>query len=108
MNTFFRTPKGGILDTLNGRGKTRIIYILTKQRDRKLVRNVTLHRQPSSSPMPDDNVVSASVKLLGHFSRDRRCNTIVKSTIERQRLTTDLDLQKKGAEVIGDCLRVSP
>ena len=38
VNTFFRTPKGGILHTFNGRGKKRVDYILTRQRDRKLVR----------------------------------------------------------------------
>ena len=43
VNTFFSTPKGGVSHTFNGRGKKRIDYILTRQRDRKLVRNVTVH-----------------------------------------------------------------
>ena len=47
LNTFFSTPKGGVSHTLNGRGKKRIDYILTRRRDRKLVRNVTVHPQPS-------------------------------------------------------------
>ena len=42
-NTFFSTPKDGVSHTFNGRGKKRIDYILTRQRDRKLVRNVTMH-----------------------------------------------------------------
>ena len=75
VNTFFRTPKGGISHTFNGQGKKRIDYILTRQRGRKLVRNVTVHRQPSLHPTSDHNVVSAPVKLLGHFSRNRWCNT---------------------------------
>ena len=43
VDTFFSTPKGGVSHTFNGRGKKRIDYILTRQRDRKLVRNVTVH-----------------------------------------------------------------
>ena len=47
VNTFFSTPKGGVSHTFNGWGKKRIDYILTRQRDPKLVRNVTVHPQPS-------------------------------------------------------------
>ena len=42
VNTFFSTPKSGVSHTFNGRGKKRIDFILTGQRNRKLVRNVTL------------------------------------------------------------------
>ena len=51
VNTSFRTRKGGASHTFNGRGKRRIDYILTRRRDRKLVRNVTVRRQPSLYPM---------------------------------------------------------
>ena len=68
VNTFFNTPKGGVSHTFNGRGKKRIDYILTRQRDRKFVRNVTVHPQPSFLPISDHNIVSAPVKLLGHFA----------------------------------------
>ena len=47
VNTFFSTPKGGASHTFNRRGKKSVDYILTRQSDRKLVRNVTLHPQPS-------------------------------------------------------------
>ena len=68
VNTFFSTPKGGVSHTFNGRGKKRIDCILTRHRDRKLVRNVTVHPQSSFRPISDHNIVSASVKLLGHFA----------------------------------------
>ena len=58
--------------------------------------------------MSDHNVVSAPVKLLGHFSRNRRCNTAVKPTSDRQRLTTDPDLRKEVADAIGNFLRANP
>ena len=50
VNTFSSTPKGGVSHTFNGRGKQLIDYILTRQRDRKLVRNVTVHLSPPSYP----------------------------------------------------------
>ena len=56
MDTFFSAPKGGVSHTFNGRGKKRIDYILTRQRDRKLVWNVTVHPQPSSLPISDRNI----------------------------------------------------
>ena len=48
VNTFFSTPKDGVSHTFNGRGKKRIDYILTGQRDRKLVRNVWCTPSPHS------------------------------------------------------------
>ena len=69
VNTFFSTPKGGVSHTFDGRGKKRIDYVLTRQRDRKFVHNVTVHHQPSFLPISDHNIVSAPVKLLGHFAQ---------------------------------------
>ena len=79
VNTFFSTPKGGVSHTFNGQGKKRIDYILTRQRDRKFVRNVTVHPQPSFLPISDHNIVSAPVKLLGHFARNRRLRAQLKN-----------------------------
>ena len=72
VKTFFSTPKGGVSHTFYGRGKKHFDYTLMKQRDRKLVRNVTVYPQPSSLPISHHNIVSAPVKLLGHFARNRR------------------------------------
>ena len=72
VNTFFSTPKSGVSHTFNERGNKRIDYILTRQRDRKLVRNVTMHPQPSFLPISDHNTVSPPIKLLDHFARNHR------------------------------------
>ena len=72
VKTFFSTPEDGISYTFNERGKERIDYILMRQRDRKLVRNVTVHPQPSSLPISYHNIMSVPVKLLGHFALNRR------------------------------------
>ena len=79
VNTFFSTPKGGVSHTFNGRGKKRIGYILTRQCDCKLVRNVTGHPQPFFLPILDHNIVFAPVKLLGHFARNRRLRVPAKN-----------------------------
>ena len=93
VNTFFRTPKGGVSHTFNGRGKKRIDYILTRQRDRKFVRNVTVHPQPSFLPISDHNIVSAPVKLFGHFARNRRLRASAqKPPVGRRRLVIDPQL----------------
>ena len=89
VNMFFSTPKGGVSHCFNGRGKKRIDYIITRQRDRKLVRNVTVHPQSSFLPISDHNIVSAPVKLLDHFARNRRLRAPAKPPVDRRRLVTD-------------------
>ena len=108
VNTFFSTLKGGVSHTFNGRGGKRIDYILTRQRDRKLVRNVTAHPQPSFLPISDHNIVSAPVKLLGHFARNRRLRAPAKPPVDRRRLVTDPQLRQEVATAVGRYLRANP
>ena len=108
VNTFFSTPKGGVSHTFNGRGKKRIDYILTWQRDRKLVRNVTAHPQPSFLPISDHNIVSAPVKPLGHFALSRRLRAPAKPSVDRRRLVTDPQLRQEVATAVGRHLRANP
>ena len=108
VNTFFSTPKGGVSHTFNGRGKKRIDYILTRQRDRKFVRNVTVHHQPSFLPISDNNIVSAPVKLLGHFARNRRLRASAKPPVDRRRVVTDPQLRQEVATAVGRHLRANP
>ena len=108
VNTFFSTPKGGVSHTFNGRGKKRIDYILTRQRDRKFVRNVTVHPQPSFLPISNHNIVSAPVKLLGHFARIRRLRPSAKPPMDRRRLVADPQLRQEVATAVGRHLRTNP
>ena len=109
VNTFFSTPKGGVSHTLNGRGKKRIDYILTRQRDRKFVRNITVHPQPSFLSISDHNIVSAPVKLLGHFARNRRLRASAKKPpVDPRRLVTDPQLRQEVATAVGRHLRANP
>ena len=108
VNTFFSTPKGGVSHTFNGRGKKRIDYVLTRQRDRKFVRNVTVHHQPSFLSISDHNIVSAPVKLLGHFAQNRRLRASARPPVDRRRLVTDPQLRQEGATAGGRYLRANP
>ena len=107
VNTFFSTPKGGVSHTFNRRGKKRIDYILTRQCDRKFVRNVTVHPQPSLLPISDHNIVSAPVKLLGHFAQNRRLRASAKPPVDRRRLVTDPQLRQEVATEVGRHLRAN-
>ena len=107
VNTFFSTPKGGVSHTFNGRGKKRIDYILTRQRDRKFVRNITVHPQPSFLLISDHNIVSAPVKLLRHFARNRRLRASVKPPVDRRRLVTDPQLRQEVATAVVRQLRAN-
>ena len=108
VNTFLSTPKGGVSHTFNGQGKKRIDCILTRQRDRKLVRNVTVHPQPSFLPISDHKIVSAPVKLLGHFSRNRRLRAPAKPPVDRRRLVIDPQLRQEVATAVGRHLGANP
>ena len=108
VNMFFSTPKGGVSHTFNGRDKKRIDYILMSQRDRKLVRNVTVHPQPSFLPISDHNIVSAPVKLLGHFAQNRRLRVSPKPPVDRRRPVTDPQLRQEVATTVGRHLRANP
>ena len=108
VNTFFSTPEGGVSHTFNGRGKKRIDYILARQRDRKLVRNVAVHPQPSFLPISDHNIVSAPVKLLGQFARNHRLRVSAKLPVDRRHLVTDPQLRQEVATGVGRHLRTSP
>ena len=101
MNTFFSTPKSGVSHTFNGQGKKRINYILTRQCDRKLVRNITVPPQLSSLPISDHNTMSTPVKLLGRFSRNRRLRVSAKPLVDRRCLVTDPQLRQEVATAVG-------
>ena len=108
VERFFSTPKGGVSHTFNRRGKKRIYYILTMQRDRKLVRNVTVHPQLSFLTISDHDIVSAPVKVLGHFARNRRLRAPAKPPVDRRRLVTDPQFRHEVATAVGRQLRANP
>ena len=99
LNTFFSTAKDAILHTFNGQKRTD--YILTRQWDRELVWDVTVFPQPSFLPISDHNIVTAHVKLLGRFARNRPVKEAKgPPPIDRQRLANDPCLRQEVAIVL--------
>ena len=66
-----------------------------------------MHPQPSLLPTSDHNIVSASVKLIGHFARTRRLRSSAKPPVDRRRLVTDLQLRQEVTTAVGRHLRVN-
>ena len=56
---------------------------------------VVVHHQPSFLPISDHNIVSAPVKLLGHFARSRRLRASAKPPVDRRRLVTDPNFDRR-------------
>ena len=108
VNTFFCTLKDGISHTFNGRGKRCADYILTRQRNRRLVRNVTVYPQSSIHTISDHYIVSAPVKLLDHLARNRRLRVLAKPPVDRRCLVTDPQLRQEIATAVGRYLRANP
>ena len=79
MNTFFSTRKGGVSHTYNGVTGSRtsdfkrIDYVLTRQANRRRVRNVVVHPQPALPAKADSNhnMVIATVDLGGRIAHNR-------------------------------------
>ena len=85
------------------------LYILTMQRDRKLVRDVTVQPRSSFLPISDHNIVTAHAKLLGRFARNRPARRAKRqSSIDRRWLTNDPHLRQEVSTVIGDHIRAFP
>ena len=88
LNTYYATPARGIAYTFQSpnRGKTqyRLDYILTRQVDRRLVRNATVQTPPR------DNLVSGNIRLLGRIAPNRPKRVIKnRRAIDLPRLMAD-------------------
>ena len=71
LNTSFCTPKSGVSYTSHSANRSkeqaRLGFILTKQADRGLNRDVNVRRPPLEAPGSDRNLVYAKVHIL-HMS----------------------------------------
>ena len=72
LNTYYNTPARGIsykFQSPNRRkAQYRLDYILTRQVDRQLVRNVTVRTLPRENAESDHNLVIANIRLLGRIA----------------------------------------
>ena len=72
LNTYYATPARGISYTFQssnrGKAQYRLDYILTRQVDRRLVRNVTVRTPPRENAESDQNLVIGNIRLLGRIA----------------------------------------
>ena len=75
LNTYYATPSRGIsytFQSLNrGKAQYKLHYILTRQVDRRLVRNVTVRTPPRENAELDHNLVLANIPLLDRIAPNR-------------------------------------
>lgn len=75
LNTFFRVPKRGVSYTFQSLNASkscyRSDYIISRQKDCRLSRVVSVHRPPVLRPESDHNLVYATIRLHGRFAANR-------------------------------------
>ena len=75
LNTYYATPARGISYTFQrpnrGKAQYRLDYILTRQVDRRLVRNSTVRTPPRENAESDHNLVIKNIRLLGRIAPHR-------------------------------------
>ena len=97
-NTYYATPACGISNTFQSpnRGKTpyRLDYILTRQVDRRLVRNVTVRTPPRKNARSNHNLVIGNIRRLGRVAPNRPKGVIKNGrAIDLPRLMADPQLR---------------
>ena len=75
LETYYVTPARGISYTFQspnrGKAQYRLGYILTRQVDRRLVRNVTVRTPPRENAESDHNLAIGNTRLLGRIAPNR-------------------------------------
>ena len=105
LNTYYATPARGISYTFQspnqGKAQYRLDYILTRQVDRRLVRNVTVRTPPRENAELDHNFVSGNIRLLGRIAPNRPKRVIKnRRAIDLPRLMADPHLWMNFQEAI--------
>ncbi|CAB1110695.1 unnamed protein product [Ectocarpus sp. CCAP 1310/34] len=98
INTYFRTPKGGVQHTFQssnkGKEKHRLDFILMRQTDRRLVRNASVKRVDFKDS--DHNLVHTTVRSPPRVAPNRRTRGNSGSSrirIDLERLRKDVHLR---------------
>ena len=105
LNTYYANPAHGMSYTFQSlhRGKTqcRLDYILTRQVDRRLVREITGRTPPKENAESDHNPVFGNIRLLGRIAPHRpKRVTKNRRAIDLPRLTADSHLRMDLQEAI--------
>ena len=75
LNTYYATLARGVSYTFQspkrGKAQYRLDYVLTRQVDRRLVRNVTVRTPPRENAESNHNLVIGNIRLLGRIAPNR-------------------------------------
>ena len=75
INTYYASPARGISYTFQspnrGKAQYRLDYILTRQVDKRLVRNVIVRTPPRGNAESDHNLVIGNIRLSGRIAPNR-------------------------------------
>ena len=98
LNSYYATPALGISYTfrspIRGKAQYRLDYILTRQVDRRLVRDVTVRAPPRENAESDDNLVIGNIRLGGRIAPNRPEGVIKnRRAIDLPRLMADSHLR---------------
>ena len=105
LNTYYATPGRGISHTFQspnqGKAQYKLAYILTRQVDRRLVRNITARTPPRENAESDHNLVFGNIRISGRITPNRP-KRIIKSprAIDLPRLMADPHLRMNFQEAI--------
>ena len=115
LNFFFCTSKSGVLYTFESanrsKGHAGLIYILTKQANRQLIRCVNVRRPPLKAPESDRDLVYTNVRIPRRSEPNRRKGDSTKETpklADLSRLITDQNLRFQDANTMVAALPAIP
>ena len=84
LNTFFCTPRSGVSYTFQSANRfkrqRRLVFILTKRADHRLVRCIIVRRPPLETPESDNNLVYAKARIPRRSASNRRKRDSTKNT----------------------------
>ena len=105
LNTYYAAPARGISYTFQSpnreKAQYRLDYILTRQVDRRLVRDVTVRTPPRENAESDHNLVIGNVYLLGRIAPNSPKGVIKdRRSIDLPRLMADPHLRMNLQNVI--------
>ena len=105
LNTYYATPTRGTSYTFQSpnrvKAQHRLDYILTRQVDGRLVRNVTVRTPPKENAESDHNLVIRNIRLLGRIAPNRPKRVIKNQrAIDRPTILADPHLRMNFQEAI--------
>lgn len=101
LNIFFRTPKRGVSYTFQSpdasKARYRLDYVIIRQKDCRLTRNIPIHKPTVLHPKSGHNLVFSKTCLLGRFATNhpKLDTNQTRRAMNVQKLMADPTLRKE-------------